>query len=167
MNTAVKNNNLKMKNNFFEYNLSYKEQVYGTHVPQKLFSSFTNESILYKLLHLMGVYQNYFFLLSVNNAIVGSILLRRRVSSRSLKKWWWIYGVFVDKKYRGEGYGKVLIQQSLNWLKNSGANEVFLYVNKNNMVAKNLYLNYGFVIISESKYHKIKSDQCLMKYIIH
>lgn len=59
-------------------------------------------------------------------------------------------GVYVNEKYRGEGYGKMMMEDFLSFRKKMGYKEVKLTVKKDNMVIK-LYKSIGFVYEEDSK----------------
>ncbi|APX72373.1 GNAT family N-acetyltransferase [Companilactobacillus allii] len=58
-------------------------------------------------------------------------------------------GVVVDKDFWGNGIGSYLIEDALNWAKESSLKKVFLEVYKNNPVAIHIYHKYGFTTESE------------------
>jgi ribosomal protein S18 acetylase RimI-like enzyme len=131
-------------------------------IPSHLFKIYTNRSFPYNLLSFFRLYRNYLFFLKKDDRYIGSIVLRNRVSYKSIRKYWWIYGVNIEKKYRNNGYGTLILNQAIYWLKNKKIKEVLLNVAKDNEIAISLYKKSGFEIIEESRFHRIRSDQFLM-----
>ena len=68
-------------------------------------------------------------------------------------------GICVLEKYRGKGIGKCIMNYLLDYCKNNNINELYLTVDKQNIVAKNLYDKLGFAIKKEynTYYKMIKS----------
>lgn len=56
-----------------------------------------------------------------------------------------ITNIAVDKKYRGLGVGKKLIEGLIDLCKDGGITAMTLEVRKSNIIAQNLYKSYGFV----------------------
>lgn len=56
-----------------------------------------------------------------------------------------ITNIAVDKKYRGLGVGKRIIEGLIQLCKDSGVTSVTLEVRKSNIIAQNLYKKYGFI----------------------
>jgi len=150
-----------------KYSQEYNKIICNIHVSQKLLFKFDNKTFIAKILYYSGLYKNYFYIYIDSNKIVGSILLRKRISSFSIKRFWWIYGVFIIEEERGKGHSRRLMKEALLLLKNQNVSEVFLYVDKKNVPAKNLYINLGFKEIKCSKYHKLKTNQYLMRFDLY
>ncbi len=129
-----------MKLKLIKYHESYRDQVFSELVPQKYFIKYTTKSLFYKILKSLKIYSNYFLLLSNdNNDIMGCILLRKKLSPIKMKIEWFIYGVAISTKYRGQGYGNILINETINWCREKKVKEIFLLVEKDNNPALNLY----------------------------
>lgn len=62
-------------------------------------------------------------------------------------KYW--LGICVLEEYQGNGYGKQIVEHIINHAKVKLIPALFLTVDKNNFVAKNLYEKYNFKIIEE------------------
>lgn len=56
-----------------------------------------------------------------------------------------ITNIAVDKRYRGLGVGKRIIEGLIELCKDSGITAMTLEVRKSNIIAQNLYRRYGFV----------------------
>ena len=157
-----------MSNNliFIPFDKKFIYDIQDILISKYQLKKYLNKVFPYNVLYYLGLYNNNLFLLFNNNEIVGSILLRKRISHKSFKKFWWIYGVYIDKKYRKKGYGKIIMNEAVNWLHRKSVNKVYLYVDSNNIKAISLYKKIEFKIIEKSKFHKIDSSQLLMRKCI-
>lgn len=61
------------------------------------------------------------------------------------------WNFFVDEKYRKNGYGKKALQDVIAKLKADGVAKLWLYVDKANEIALNLYKSLGFEIIPSDR----------------
>ncbi|MCG8643019.1 MAG: GNAT family N-acetyltransferase [Desulfobacterales bacterium] len=66
-----------------------------------------------------------------------------------------IFDILVDKSFRGNGYGKAIMNKILLEAKKLGANQAYLQVVVGNTVAENLYQNLGFEEIYRYWYRKL------------
>lgn len=57
----------------------------------------------------------------------------------------WIDNIAILEEFRDQGYGKVLINECINLLKNKQINSIKLLVMSSNTVAYKFYKNYGFI----------------------
>ncbi len=67
----------------------------------------------------------------------------------------------IDKKYRGKGYGKLLLREAIKSLGNR-VNKVLLDVRKSNIRAINLYKDMGFKVIRERKGYYSDGENALL-----
>jgi RimJ/RimL family protein N-acetyltransferase len=69
-------------------------------------------------------------------------------------------GILIgEKKYRGIGLAKEVIQHTLTWIYgNLGIEKVLLGVDKRNIKALNLYKKIGFVIIDNDSFNGVKME---------
>lgn len=75
-----------------------------------------------------------------------------------------ILNIVIDNKYKGQGYGKYLLQETLNELKYKNIKTVFLEVGDKNFPAISLYKKFGFEIYNKrEKYYKNGEDAIMMK----
>ena len=58
--------------------------------------------------------------------------------------------ISLEKKYQGQGLGKRLIKEAIQYGKTHGFLSIKLQVSKTNKPAINFYLKYGFTIIEET-----------------
>lgn len=137
----------------------------GIFFPIKYFNQFTNRHFVIRILSLFKLYRNYLYLLIAPDGIevLGCLVVRYRINRKSIKRNWWIYGVFIKENQRGKGLGKLLMDKAIEFMISNNANSIFLYVEKENKPAINLYNKYGFKIIEKSLDHKIKKYYYLMK----
>ena len=65
-------------------------------------------------------------------------------------KWWnayaYIGSIVVDRKYRRQGVGRVLIEKVVDWAKTNGCPGLMLETQNNNVPACRLYESCGFVL---------------------
>ena len=137
---------------FIFFDIYYKDQVFPSLVPEKYYKRYTNSSLFYKVLFVMGVFRNYLFLLKdADDRVVGSIAFRRKFIVNQLKNKWFIYGVAIKEKHRGKGYGDLLLSEALAWCKKKSIKNVFLHVEAENTKAINLYKKKGFMVVQPDK----------------
>lgn len=75
--------------------------------------------------------------------------------------------IYIDRNKRGNGYGKNLLNATIEKLKELNVKEIVLEVRKDNIVAYNLYKQVGFNEIGIRKnYYDGITDAILMKLII-
>ena len=67
--------------------------------------------------------------------------------------------IAVVKDERGKGYGKKLMDYSMNHFKNHNSKNIGLYVETKNDVALNLYHKYGFIEKYESWHYWVTEEQ--------
>jgi ribosomal protein S18 acetylase RimI-like enzyme len=131
---------------FRRYQRKDSEQVKNLLNSEYVFNNYTHKGIYRTLIHHLGIYSNYFYVLekSDEKVIVGTIVLRKKPSD-TLNTWnWWIYGVLVNEHSRGKGYGEKLMDNAFAVLKSKKISEVCLSVNVRNTRAIKLYLKKGF-----------------------
>ena len=95
------------------------------------------------------------FVLLEGNRAIGLICLR--VDKR--KEEYLVNFLLIDRRFQGRGYGKILLQYGIEYLKARGAKELSIGVNRRNPVARRLYESVGFVadsVYEEGVYLKMK-----------
>lgn len=50
----------------------------------------------------------------------------------------------IDYKFQHQGFGKEVLKTILQYLKEEGKAKVILMIDEENVIAKNLYLSFGF-----------------------
>ena len=62
----------------------------------------------------------------------------------------------IQKKYRGRGFSKILLEKCIDFAKSKSAKEIFLISNRSLKIARKLYDNYGFteVRLNSQKYER-------------
>ncbi|MQG24878.1 MAG: GNAT family N-acetyltransferase [SAR202 cluster bacterium] len=81
---------------------------------------------------------------TINNQIVGSLLLTTEWSDWHNKYYWWIQSVYVNPQYRRSGVYKTLYEFVCNSAKEHGdVYAIRLYVDINNKIAQQVYNNLG------------------------
>jgi [ribosomal protein S18]-alanine N-acetyltransferase len=78
-----------------------------------------------------------------------------------------INNLAVVPPLRGKGIGKILIQEAIKYLSESGCTHITLEVRVSNTVAINLYHALGFVtLLTKPKYYQNGEDAYFMQYIV-
>jgi ribosomal protein S18 acetylase RimI-like enzyme len=86
---------------------------------------------------------NYFYTLYDGNAAVGRIWMK--VKNHPSKSGF-IYEVFIEEKYRGKGYGKMLMLLLEEQAREMGLQSLGLHVFGSNHVARKLYETIGYEV---------------------
>ncbi|MEH6938998.1 GNAT family N-acetyltransferase [Bacillus sp. JJ664] len=76
--------------------------------------------------------------------LVGFIMFAYEEDSTNM---YWINGFIIDSMFQGNGFGRAALQEIVKWIsdKFSICEEIRLTVHKDNLLAKNLYKNFGFI----------------------
>lgn len=82
-------------------------------------------------------------ILTDNNEIIG-------YGHLDFEKKLWL-GICVLKKYTGKGYGKEIINYLFNVAEENDIQSIYLSVDKNNIIAKNIYSKYDFKVIENNE----------------
>ncbi len=85
-----------------------------------------------------------------NGVTIGKINLQK-----SENEVWGIYGFAILPQFRGLGYGRAMLKQSIEKMKTSGAKEIMLQVVPENERALNLYTSCGFKETSVMDYYTL------------
>jgi ribosomal protein S18 acetylase RimI-like enzyme len=80
------------------------------------------------------------FIIKEKDWVVGYMSLQLQPSNNFIH----LFHVFIDRRYRGKGYGKLLIEKAISYAKNAEIPAITLFVKPNNQSALNLYESYGF-----------------------
>jgi len=88
---------------------------------------------------------NRSFVLKENNWIVGYMSLQLHPRRASVH----LFHVFIDRGYRSKGYGKMLIDHTIEYAQKTDAHIITLFVNPTNEKAINIYTSYGFMETGE------------------
>ena len=84
------------------------------------------------------------FICEFDNILIGFVQLYPLFSSTRVSKYWLLNDLFVDSKYRGKGYSKLLIDKAKELVKDSNACGMMLETEKSNKIGNNLYPKTGF-----------------------
>lgn len=91
--------------------------------------------------------------IKIHNKVIGYACMRLACDEAE------ILNVAVDEDFRGQGYGKQLIQHMLNLAQQVGVRFVFLEVRISNSIAISLYERLGFTQIGKRKnYYQSKHE---------
>lgn len=88
-------------------------------------------------------YGKVFALLTEKNEIVSVI----EVLSSFDREKAYLYGVSTSKRFQGKGYGKEILDYVLKYLIKIGIKTVELTADEDNIIAQNLYSQFGFKIV--------------------
>ena len=94
------------------------------------------------------------FICEVNNTLTGFVQLYPLFSSTRVSKYWLLNDLFVDNKFRGKGYSKLLIDKAKELVKKSNACGMMLETEKSNKIGNNLYPKTGFKINNQSNFYE-------------
>ncbi len=100
-----------------------------------------NKSTLMKIFNSEN---DYYFVLIVNNKIIGYSMLRffgTKIPS---------FGICLRKDYENQGYGSIMIEKTIKKAKELGYTEVILHVHKENSRAIDIYKQTGFKITQQN-----------------
>ena len=108
-------------------------------------------------------YNNTFSSLKIayfQNNIVGFIIYRIILDEAE------IMNVVIDTPFRRKHFGKELLNNAITDFLNKNVKNIFLEVRKNNLIAINLYKEYGFSEYSVREKYYNNEDAILMKKIL-
>lgn len=105
-----------------------------------------------------------FYVIKSQDKIAGycSYYLNLELSSRGLRKKSVIYSITTDNKFRGKGYGRKLLEESIKEMKLNGIYSILLYVDVKNIPAVNLYEKMGFQILEKTKEICGQNEKCYL-----
>ncbi|KAA0549539.1 GNAT family N-acetyltransferase [Bacillus sp. BGMRC 2118] len=86
----------------------------------------------------------YFLCLMNETQLIGWVQIDKSFDYLTGNEIGWINDVYVKKEYRGNGFAKKLLQESLRHFKEKGYEDVSLNVYSHNEVAISLYRSLGF-----------------------
>lgn len=132
-------------------------QIINQYFPATEIRKYVNKG-KYKLLSLLGLYKSHFMLLIDNDQLLGCGVLRHKWSREVRSKGWWFYAIWINPIHRGNGYGKILMQELLLEVRKKKIKQIYLNVDEKNNVAQNLYKRIGFVEVGKSE------QQIIMQY---
>ena len=61
------------------------------------------------------------------------------------------WGFYIEKEYRGKGFGTYVLLKVLNTLKNMGVPNAFCYVEPTNQIANHIYSKYGMYVRADGE----------------
>ena len=94
------------------------------------------------------------FICEFNNILIGFVQLYPLFSSTRVSKYWLLNDLFIDSKYRGKGYSKLLIEKAKELVKDSNACGMMLETEKSNKIGNNLYPKTGFEKNDSSNFYE-------------
>lgn len=96
-------------------------------------------------------FREIFYVIKSQDKIVGycAYYLKPELSFKGLRKKSVIYSIAIDREFRHRGFGRKLLEESVEEMKINNVSAVFLYVNVKNIPAIKLYEKTGFSIAKE------------------
>lgn len=94
-----------------------------------------------------------FIAYSSSHQSVGFVQLYPIFSSTRMKKLWLLNDLFVDPRYRGQGFSKQLIERSKQLCHETNACGLILETAKSNDIGNQLYPRAGFALDQEHNYY--------------
>ncbi len=103
------------------------------------------------------------WLARLNGELVGTICICENSNIEAQLRWF-----LIDPKARGNGLGKTLIDQALNFCIAEGYSKVILWTVDGLAASKSLYIRNGFQLIHEEKcqlWGQAQLEQCYEKHL--
>lgn len=101
------------------------------------------------LLEKLNNNQSLIYLGLINNKAVAFMQLYQGFSSIALEKYFILNDLYVDKNYRGNNIGKMMVKKALEISIQNNISKIILQTAKDNEIAQNLYHSLGFVLDQE------------------
>lgn len=103
-----------------------------------------------------------FYVIKNQREVVGYCIyyLKTIISSKGFVKQSVIYSIAIGKNFRGKGFGKRLLKESIEEMKLNRISSIFLYVSQNNLSAIQLYEKTGFTITEEIEDICSQNEKC-------
>ncbi len=80
-----------------------------------------------------------------HGAYAGHLFVSEREDAMTGRPWLWVMSVAIAAPYRSRGYGRLLMERALEEARSRGIADVGLDVDADNVVARKLYEEMGFV----------------------
>ena len=87
--------------------------------------------------------KGFYLVAEIEGQIVGNLMITSEWSDWRNGEMWWFQSVYVDADHRGAGIFKALYHHVYQLAKTSGAKELRLYVEHDNVVAQKVYASMG------------------------
>jgi GNAT superfamily N-acetyltransferase len=81
---------------------------------------------------------------NTSNQVIGMVSAQLVISTAQGAKSAWVEDMVIESAYRGQGIGKQLLQNALDWAKNQGATRAQLLVDVANTEALGYYQHLGW-----------------------
>lgn len=107
-------------------------------------------------------FREMFYVIKSQDKIAGycAYYLKPEFSFNGLRKKSVIYSIAIDNEFRGKGYGRKLLEESIKEMKLNGIYSTILYVNVKNTPAIKLYEKMGFQKIRETEGICGENEKC-------
>lgn len=97
------------------------------------------------LLERLNNNQSLIYLGTIDDKAVAFMQLYQGFSSIGLEKYFILNDLYVDKNYRGNNIGKMMVKKALEISIQSNISKIILQTAKDNKIAQNLYRSLGFI----------------------
>ena len=107
-------------------------------------------------------FRNVFYVITSQDKVIGycTYRLKPAFSFRGFEKKSVIYSIAIDSKFRNEGFGRRLLEESIMEMKLNRVSSVLLFVNVNNAPAIKLYKKMGFSRVKEVENICGQNERC-------
>lgn len=92
----------------------------------------------------LSTLDHFIFSIKLNEVLIGTLWFAIRGATNNRKAF--IYDIFIDDKFRGQGYGKKTMELLEIEVQKMGLNHIGLHVFGHNHVARSLYQKMGYEI---------------------
>ena len=77
-----------------------------------------------------------------------------------------IIDIIINPSYRENGYGKILLNNAINDIKENNCINITLEVNEKKIPALNLYKSLGFKVVTKRNNYYVNNDAYLMELVV-
>ncbi len=134
-------------NNFLGYENIYL--CFANETPAGLFIGYVGKSYS-KVKTVVDLMIKLRLTMALNYLLVGSELFDAAYTPKLSEDDFYISVIVVDEKFRGRGIGTLLLNHAIETAKSKNCARIVLDVDKENLIAQELYRKFGFIEIPES-----------------
>ena len=142
------------------YALSWKA-AYKNIVPQQFLDELPEDKWADILKN--SIYDN--FVMTLNDEYIGTSGICP-ARDEGMSGWGEIMSIYMLPKYFGQGYGKMLLDNSISALANNGYNKVYLWTLERNVMARRFYEKNGFVVLDRKMDSVGGTELICVRYVL-
>jgi len=105
---------------------------------------------------------NHQFVLEVDNKVVGFVNVGK-TEDKDFENCGEIIALYIIKKYKGNGFGKKLVEQGIQELKSLGYDKMIIACLKGNP-SNDFYKHIGGIYVKNGKYERLNLDENIYLY---